>query len=96
MTLPAEILRMLETPSRFHQKLEVENSIYDFSPDCEEAEELLDTLIASLERKYRELDTSELGHYAKYLRKALERLQDQIPEEPDEIGAYKEAQARRG
>lgn len=83
------------TPSRSTQQLEVEHAIMDFSPAWDEAEELLDALIASLERKYRELDTSELPHYCKYLKQAIERLGEQIPAEQDEIDAFKDYRARK-
>jgi hypothetical protein len=97
MALPAEILRMLESvsPSRPAQQAELEEGIYAFNPDCEEAGELLDTIIGALERKYRELDISELGHYKKYLRNAIDRLAQQIPEDNSEDQAYADYRARR-
>jgi hypothetical protein len=91
------IAKLLESvsPSRSTQQLEVGDAIRDFSPRWDEAEELLDILISGLERKYLELDISELGHYCKYLKQAIQRLGDQLPSDDAEDQAYADYRARK-
>lgn len=60
-------------PTRQARQLEIEARIMDFRPDAIEAEEILQAIEASLQKRYEER-SEEVCQYLKFTRLALQRL----------------------
>lgn len=89
-----ELLDNLSRPGRYTRQQHIEDSIMDFKPDAEEAMEILDAITAAFERRYEK--SSDVDHYAKYLKAAFERVaQGLVLNEPDEMDLSRDWRARK-
>jgi len=88
----SEIFARATPGSRFDHQKAVERAITDFRPDFIEAEEILQALQVSLERRY-EQDISDILHEMKQLREALQEADSTQQLEHDEWMRVNDEQA---